>query len=226
MSESSWEQHTGRASNFWKWLFIILLVVVVAGIIIYNNRDSIFHPADGAGDNDAGGVFSLVSEGDVPENGLTAREDSTSRPDKHFRAQVRREQIGDRTDSSEVSVRDKQRSHPVTKEPRAQETRTARDKRDSVDLGNVSCRVQNRDDIVVVAELTVYCDASRKQEVLVKRDALSVLTQSVVRSKDLEAVKIGAIKEELRKAMNRMFDSPAVTGISFRSVKIEKAVYE
>jgi hypothetical protein len=230
MAETSWEAHARRRSGLWKWPPIILLVIIAAGIIIYNNRDVISGTADGREKADSVATFSLAGSGDdsaaaghvaaaVPEPLRKPVESApAARPDvKKDTVPVKRHM----TASLPSAVR-KEREQPEKPKPAVSSTTAV----DSVEIGEVPCSVLNRRDITVRIVLVVYCDKAKRAEVVFKRDALAVVTRNAIHKRDLEEVRLDALEPELIKSMNLVFDTRTITGIAFRSVKIEKASHE
>jgi hypothetical protein len=53
-----------------------------------------------------------------------------------------------------------------------------------------------------------------------------VVTRDLIRKRDIEEIRFDALEPELLRSMNLVFDTHTITGIAFRSVRIEKASYE
>jgi hypothetical protein len=230
MAETSWEAQARRRSWPWKWPLIILLVIIAAGIIIHNNRDVISGTADGRDNPDSIASFSLAVSG---EDSTAARHVATAVPEpahnrvapapparseaRKVTAAVERQM----TAATPFAV-PKKREPPEKPKPEVS-SKTAVD---SVEIGEVPCSVLNRRDITVRIVLVVYCAKVKRAEVVFKRDALAVVTRNVLRTRDLEEVRFDALEPELITSMNLVFDTRTITGIAFRSVKIEKASHE
>jgi hypothetical protein len=229
MAETSWEAHTRRRPRLWKWPLLILIVIVAAGIIIYNNRDVISGTAGAQEKPDSVATFSFAADSDKPAGHVAAA--VPEQPQRRVesapatRPEVRKDPI--------VPVQ-RQMTAPIPsvlrKEPRLPEKPglviPSKNAADSVEIGEVPCSVLNRRDITVRIVLVVYCDKENRAEVIFKRDALAVVTRNLIRTRDLEEVRFDALEPELLRSMNLVFDTRTITGIAFRSVRIEKASYE
>jgi hypothetical protein len=230
MAETSWEAHARRRTWLWKWPPIILLVIIAAGIIIYNNRDVISGTADPQKDSDSIEAFSLaLSDDDSAAAGraeTTVPEPPRKRvaPEKATKPRIKKDSIPVErhvTAQTPLTVQ-KEPERPERSKPPVSSESAA----DSVEIGEVPCSVLNRRDLTVRIVLVVYCDKAKRAEVLFKRDALAVMTRNVIRTRDLEQVRFDMLEPELLRSMNLVFDKRTITGIAFRSVKIEKASHE
>lgn len=217
MAETSWEAHARRRFWLWKWPPIILLAVIAAGIIIYNNRDVISGTAGVREKPDSAAVFSLAGSGDdrVAAGHVAAAVPEPLRkpvePAPAARPEVKKgaDAVERRMTVSLPSAVRKQREQPEKPKP-AVPSRTAVD---SVDIGEVPCSVLNRRDITVRIALVVYCDKAKRAEVVFKRDALAVVTRNAIRTRDLEEVRFDALEPELITSMNLVFIHVRLPGL-------------
>ena len=223
MAETSWETHARRRTRLWKWSLIILLVVLVAGIIIYNNRDVI-----------SGKTVLEAEPGEhVQESSDTVVKAVPDLPHKKAVSGIPADTVQSKTGKQKhlerpqpvVPVNSVQAARPrlPTGKPA---TKAVVSSVDSVEVGEVPCVVSNRPDVVVRIAVVVYCDKAMKPEVLFKRDALAVVIRNTIRPWDLESIRFDVLKPGLLKAMNLVFDTRTITDIALRSVKIEKASFE
>ncbi|MBN1130193.1 MAG: hypothetical protein JXA71_14470 [Chitinispirillaceae bacterium] len=214
MAERSWEEHAHRGNRTWKWLLILLPVVLVAGISIYNNRDVIYEVSGFRKNLDTAAAFA-VSAAETPAQ-------TAVKP-----GEAEKDVAPGRTAVAVPKGPPPGKKGPFVKDADSS-TRSSSSVAagDSVEIGEIPCRVLNRDDIVMMISLVVFCDRQARRTVLVRRDAIGVLVQNALRALDLETVKLDALKLDLLEAMNRLFDTKTITGISFRSVRIEKVSSE
>jgi hypothetical protein len=236
MTETSWEEHVRRRTGIGKWLLIVLPVVLVAAISIYNNRDVIYKVAGSSSDQDSGGAF-FASDSEPPPVTVEPRvaesvpspaarvKDVPRKPLKKNEPEkkVASEKTGINADS-EVRRRNPDLPVAVTGQPERSSPTTVVS--DSVEIGEIPCKVLNRDDIVMMIDLVVFCDWSARRNVLMRRDMIGVLVQNALHTRDLETVKPDALKPELLGEINRLFKAKIITGISFRSIRIEKVSSE
>lgn len=223
MAETSWEAQSRRKTRFWKWSVIILLAVLVAGIIIHNNRDVV----SGADEpSEEGDSFSMaVDSGAVSASAPATKDHAPAgehRTEVHAINTVAAESHADPDVPAAAPNPERKDFYSIA----SGRTAGIPSAIDSVEVGEVPCVVSNRKDIVVRIALVVYCDKAKKSEVLFKRDALAVVIRNTIRSRDLESIRFDAIEPELITAMNLVFDTRTIADIALRSVKIEKASYE
>jgi hypothetical protein len=222
MAESSWEAHTRRQPWLWKWPLLILIVIVAVGIIIYNNRDVISGTAVAQEKPDSltSVSFSVVSD-DRAAAGPQRRVESASAA----RPEVRKGSVVPVDRQMTASVPSVLRKGPELPE-KPKPVIPSKTEVDSVEIGEVPCAMLNRRDITVRIVLVVYCDKAKRAEVVLRRDALAVVTRDLIRKRDIEEIRFDALEPELLRSMNLVFDTHTITGIAFRSVRIEKASYE
>ncbi|HEX7511556.1 MAG TPA: hypothetical protein VF335_09665, partial [Chitinivibrionales bacterium] len=62
-----------------------------------------------------------------------------------------------------------------------------------------------------------------KKEVLLKRENLKVMVQKVLAAKTLDELIVDSLRAQTKTAMNRILDRGAITDVTFRNFRIEKA---
>jgi hypothetical protein len=231
MAESSWEAHTRRQPWLWKWPLLILIVIVAVGIIIYNNRDVISGTAVAQEKPDSltSVSFSVVSDDRAAAGHVAAA--VNEQPQRRVesasaaRPKVRKGSVVPVDRQMTASVPSVLRKGPELPE-KPKPVIPSKTEVDSVEIGEVPCAMLNRRDITVRIVLVVYCDKAKRAEVVLRRDALAVVTRDLIRKRDIEEIRFDALEPELLRSMNLVFDTHTITGIAFRSVRIEKASYE
>ncbi|MCU0610104.1 MAG: hypothetical protein MUF22_10105 [Chitinispirillaceae bacterium] len=95
--------------------------------------------------------------------------------------------------------------------------------RDSVVMNDVACSVLGRPDLRIHLSLSLFFDdPALRRDILVRRDDLAIMAGKVVGEKELEAVKIDQITPVLLSAMNSVFETAVLTGITIRAIRVEK----
>jgi hypothetical protein len=205
MDAPSWEQKTRRPLvRVVRWLIILLFISAVAGIIIYNNRD-------------------LISGSAVPANTIAAAHDSSG-----LFSPSRADRSGPLTSATTLttveSIRGSGSDRPAVS-VRPLETDGGRGfaSVDSVALGEMVTPVPGRPEVKVHFTAMLYFGERRYRNVLLtRRDALSVMARSVVRSRDLATASDGLLRPEMVSALNAVLDTPVITDAVVRNISIEK----
>ena len=233
MSETSWEKQAKSKTRRWIWLGGMVLFAAAAGIVVYNNRDDFSGGQDSGKGGGESSSFTVNAPADTPEAAREPREEKAAPPavEKAVKKTVSAPApapaakpvpaVGKKT-SGHAAAGTFTPGSGTKVRAAANAAATAGLSADSVEINGVLCSVANRSDIKVRLSMVARCDAADKREVLIKRDALAVVTQKVMRGKDLEEVKVGKIKGELLKAMNALFKNKTISDVVMSSITIEK----
>jgi flagellar basal body-associated protein FliL len=94
--------------------------------------------------------------------------------------------------------------------------------RKSVLIPGVDCVILDKKDIRISLSLELFFIAdSLQDEILMKREQLKVMVRKVLATKQFDDVKTGALKEEIKSAMNTLLERGAVEDIEFRAFRVE-----
>lgn len=172
-----------------KITLVLLLVsaVVVAGIFIYNNHDFF---SQGSPET---AHFSV--EKDEPTQQL-----APPAADEKPAAEIQ----------SEVQV-----AKPSVKED-SPKPETERAEKYSVTIPPMRCALADRDNLVIRVSLKfLFSEESVRDDILLKREELKVITQKVLSQKTLSDIKVNEIRAELLKAANGILENGKVDDIEF-----------
>ncbi len=100
---------------------------------------------------------------------------------------------------------------------------------DSVTIDDFSCRLGDlgdlggREALAVVLSLELFFPAgAMRGEVLLKRDDLKVMVRKTIAGKALKEVIVDSLREQTKRAMNKILEKGAITDIRFRQFTIDK----
>jgi flagellar basal body-associated protein FliL len=94
---------------------------------------------------------------------------------------------------------------------------------DSVTIPDFTCRVRDNGALRVVLSLKlVISSAAHKGEVLLKRDDLKVMVRKTIAEKFMNELNIDSLREQTKRAMNKILEKAVITDVEFRNFSIEK----
>ncbi len=94
---------------------------------------------------------------------------------------------------------------------------------DSVSLADIVCRLRSGEALRIVLALDLYFQPGPlKREVLLKRENLKVMVQKTVAGKSLNELIVDSLREQTKRAMNRILEKGAIRDVAFRNFSIEK----
>ena len=94
---------------------------------------------------------------------------------------------------------------------------------DSVALRDIACRLQSGEALRVVLSLDLFFQSGPlKREVLLKRENLKVMVQKTIAGKSLNELIVDSLREQTKRAMNRILDKGVIRDVVFRNFSIEK----
>lgn len=198
MPDTTWEesQKLNKRSRLWIWLIIILLGISLAGIIIYNNRDYIPGLKTLGSKTVSREVFSAGAVSRAPRG----------QPGIHYKT---------------AAPADEWPS------PGKQEHENGIKNRDSLVIKDIACRVMDRNDIRIRLSVRLLFDKSvQRNEILVRRETMTVMVQKALKTMSLDDVKIDKIKPVLLKEINTIYDNNVVNDIVIDNIIVEKVFNE
>jgi len=112
-------------------------------------------------------------------------------------------------------------SETITEKTGAYETKTAFP--DPVSLSGLECRISDRSDLLIHFDLDIsFKDESRRQEILLRRNEIRVITKKVMSNKELSVIKREILEPELKNEISSLFDRGIIKKVTFRNLQIEK----
>lgn len=210
MAESSWEKSQKGRFKFVKGLIILLLVIPPVFLIIYNNREAFSRQHQKSSADET----SIIEVNEQPVKVEQV-------PVELSVKQSSKKQVKSETEREKIATIIEQESEPVSKEDSTTEKSDII--RDSVLVQNIKCSVAGRKDIRICFEILLFTnDSSLKREVLIKRDDLKVMVMKTVRKMELNSIKTGSLRNELRGVINGMLENGTITDLEFRDFRIEE----
>lgn len=203
MPDTSWEESQKRNhhSRLWIWLIIALLGIFLAGTILHNNRDYI------QGLKTPGN--SHVSGAHVSRELFSADTGPRKNP-------------GDssRTKAGAGTARQKK---PVSTAMAKQGSDDRAARRDSIEIKDIKCRVMDRNDIWVKLSVCLFYGGTiERRDLLVRREAMTVIVQKAIFALVLEEVKKDRIKPLLLSEINAVFKKNLFNDILIENIIVEK----
>ena len=94
---------------------------------------------------------------------------------------------------------------------------------DSVTISDFACRVREKGALRIVLSLKlVFSSAGLKREVLLKREDLKVMVRKIIAAKSINELNIDSLRDQTKRAMNRILEKTVITDVEFRNFNIEK----
>jgi hypothetical protein len=100
---------------------------------------------------------------------------------------------------------------------------SAEKKMDSVTIADFFCRLRGSDALRIVLSLhLVFPSGALGREVLLKREDLKVMVQKIIAEKSMNELIVDSLREQTKRAMNRILEKGAISDVEFRNFSIEK----
>ena len=94
---------------------------------------------------------------------------------------------------------------------------------DSVMISDIACRLRGGGALRVVLSLELFFPRGPFQrEVLLKRENLKVMVQKTIAEKSMEELIVDSLREQTKRAMNRILEKGLITDVTFLNFSIEK----
>jgi len=94
---------------------------------------------------------------------------------------------------------------------------------DSVMPPDILCRLHSGEPLKIMLSLELFFQAGPiKREVLLKRENLKVMVQKTIAEKSLNELIVDTLREQTKRAMNRILEKGAIRDVAFRNFSIEK----
>jgi hypothetical protein len=229
MSETTWIQIRKKRRRG-KVFLVILVCLVIAGIIVRNNRDILlqqFH-ALGAGAPKKQ-TFKLQTPLQSPDTAAsvqatepaeTSSQDNTAMPPPAPANQ----NVVSKMASQKTPLPDGPKAEDFSEgPPRTVSAPAPLLVQQSVMLEKIPCRIRDRSDLRVIIGLELlFSGDSARQEIMLKREDLKVMVLQVFKGKSLDDMVVESLRPEIKIALNRIITHAPITDIEFRDFRIEK----
>jgi len=208
MPEPSWLE--SRNNRNLRFRLVVPIMVLIAGLIFfYNNREVFFKKQDSR---------QIISKS-LPVSALPVhRSEAPVAPEK------------DRTDTTPPKASQSLQQPQGVERPKNSISRAdgselpTVSERDTVNVSDIPCTLRGREGMRVVLSLELHMNSGTvKKEVLLKRENLKVMVQKVLAAKTLDELIVDSLRAQTKTAMNGILDRGAITDVTFRNFRIEKA---
>jgi hypothetical protein len=100
---------------------------------------------------------------------------------------------------------------------------SAKRKMDSVTIADFFCRLRGNEKLRIVLSLNlIFPSGALGREVLLKREDLKVMVQKIIAEKSMNDLIVDSLREQTKRAMNRILEKGALSDVEFRNFSIEK----
>ena len=96
-------------------------------------------------------------------------------------------------------------------------------KTDSVTISGIACRLRDGKALRVVLSLELlFPSGPLQREVLLKRENLKVMVQKIIAEKSMDELTVDSLREQTKRAMNRILEKGSISDVIFLNFSIEK----
>jgi hypothetical protein len=197
MPEPNWLESRKKRSRWYVYAIFPIILLAAVFIFLRNNRDVLFSKQERTAP--AADLAAAVKPAEIPAP-KPAGKTALNPPQ---RAAVK---------PAEAALR------PASGEPAAR-----RGNPDCVTISDIVCRLSGRDRVRLVVSLDLFFQSGElRREVLLKRDDLKVMVQKTFAEKTMSELVVDSLRQQAKRAMNRILEKGAIADVAFRNFSIEK----
>lgn len=213
MTEQNWDaSRRAFRKRINIFLSILIPLVIVSGVIFYNNRDVLFENTLNA---------------DTP---VKKRDGSIETKSVHKPAVVKsdtvKKTVAVKSDTvkNSVSVKlDNEKKNDTILAGSVSKLDNKLKMRDSVRISGIDIIPEDRKDVIIELTLELFFeDVDLCSEILLRREEIRVISRNILRNRSLNEIKKKLIEPELRDAISLIFDNKNLNDVKILRLQIEK----